>query len=165
MLRGAQWDPGASCACCLLVRGALTGSASRAHGSTLPPCPGAPLLQQPLLVQLPPPFILLAFHVLMFSVLIVIFLSYPLSLISFLIKNTCVLGFSWWINGKESTCPCRKGRFNRWIRKIPWRRKWQPTPVFLPGKSHGQRKLQKSQTQLSDWTTITTKLIMLHLPV
>ena len=26
-------------------------------------------------------------------------------------------------------------------RKVPWRRKWQPTPVFLPGKSHGQRRL------------------------
>ena len=32
-------------------------------------------------------------------------------------------------------------RFNSWIRKIPWRRKWQPTTVFLPGKSHGQRSL------------------------
>ena len=32
-------------------------------------------------------------------------------------------------------------RFNPCIRKIPWRRKWQPTPVFLPGKSHGQRSL------------------------
>jgi len=28
-----------------------------------------------------------------------------------------------------------------WIRKIPWRRAWQPTPVFLPGESHGQRSL------------------------
>ena len=28
-----------------------------------------------------------------------------------------------------------------WVRKIPWRRKWQPTPVFLPGKSHGRRSL------------------------
>ena len=32
-------------------------------------------------------------------------------------------------------------RFHPWVRKIPWRRKWQPTPVFLPGKSHGQRSL------------------------
>ena len=29
--------------------------------------------------------------------------------------------------------------FNPWVRKITWTRKWQPTPVFLPGKSHGQR--------------------------
>ena len=28
--------------------------------------------------------------------------------------------------------------FDPWVRKIPWRRAWQPTPVFLPGKSHGQ---------------------------
>ena len=28
-----------------------------------------------------------------------------------------------------------------WVRKIPWRRKWQPTPVFMPGKSHGPRIL------------------------
>ena len=31
--------------------------------------------------------------------------------------------------------------FDSWIRKIPWRKKWQHTPVFLPGKSHGQRSL------------------------
>ena len=44
-------------------------------------------------------------------------------------------------SGKESTCQCRRHKFNPWIRKIPWRRKWKPTPVFLPGKSHGQRHL------------------------
>ena len=32
-------------------------------------------------------------------------------------------------------------RLDPWVRKIPWRRKWQPTPVFLPGESHGQRSL------------------------
>ena len=36
---------------------------------------------------------------------------------------------------------CRRPRFDPWDRKIPWRRKWQPTPVFLPRKSHGQRSL------------------------
>ena len=46
--------------------------------------------------------------------------------------------------GKESTCQCRRRRrcgFNPWVGKIPWRRKWQLTSVFLPGKSHGQRSL------------------------
>ena len=33
------------------------------------------------------------------------------------------------------------GEFDPWVRKIPWKRKWQPTPVFLPGKSHGWRSL------------------------
>ena len=46
-----------------------------------------------------------------------------------------------WLSGKESACQCRRLGFHPWIRKIPWRRKWQPTPVFLPKKSHGQRSL------------------------
>ena len=36
---------------------------------------------------------------------------------------------------------CGRPRFDPWIGKIPWRRAWQPTPVFLPGESHGQRNL------------------------
>ena len=50
----------------------------------------------------------------------------------------------WRLSGKESACQCRYHRrpgFNSWVRKIPWRRKWQPTPVFLPGESYGQRSL------------------------
>ena len=49
-----------------------------------------------------------------------------------------------WHRGKESACQCRRHRrlgFNPWVRKIPWSRKWQPTPVFAPGKSHGQKSL------------------------
>ena len=45
-------------------------------------------------------------------------------------------------SGKESACQCRrpKGlRFDPWVRKIPWRRAWQPLPVFTPGKSHEQK--------------------------
>jgi len=34
---------------------------------------------------------------------------------------------------------CRRHRFDSWVRKILWSRKWKPTPVFLPGKFHGQR--------------------------
>ena len=36
---------------------------------------------------------------------------------------------------------CRRTRFNHWVGKILWRRKWQPTPVPLPGKSHGWRSV------------------------
>ena len=46
-----------------------------------------------------------------------------------------------WLSGKESACQCRRPGFNHWAGKIPWRRKWQPTRVFLPGKSSGQRRL------------------------
>jgi len=45
-------------------------------------------------------------------------------------------------HGKESTCQAGDSAFNPWVRKIPWRRKQQPTPVFLPGESHGQRSLE-----------------------
>ena len=49
-----------------------------------------------------------------------------------------------WLSGKEPACQCRRQKrcgFDPWLRKIPWRRKWQPIPVFLPGESHGQRSL------------------------
>ena len=49
------------------------------------------------------------------------------------IPNT---GLPWWISGKEFPCQCRRLRFDPWSGKIPWRRKWQPTPVFFPVKSH-----------------------------
>ena len=51
------------------------------------------------------------------------------------------MGLPWWLSGKEFACQCRRLGFHPWIRKIPWRRKWQSTPVFLPKKSHGQRSL------------------------
>ena len=46
--------------------------------------------------------------------------------------------------GKESACNAgdlQKHRSNPWVRKDPWRKKWQPIPLFLPGKSHGQWSL------------------------
>ena len=52
-----------------------------------------------------------------------------------------LLGLLWWLRGKELACQCRKCGFNPWVGKAPWRRKWQPTSVFLPGQSHGQRSL------------------------
>ena len=50
-------------------------------------------------------------------------------------------------SGKELTCQSRRGRFNHWVGKIPWRRKWQLTPVLLPDESRGQ----KSQVGYSPW--------------
>jgi len=44
-------------------------------------------------------------------------------------------------DGKSLCQQCRRPYLDPWIGKIPWRRKWQPTPVLLPGKSHGQRSL------------------------
>ena len=46
-----------------------------------------------------------------------------------------------WLSGKESTCQCRRCGYDPWVRKISWKRKWQPSRVFLPGKSCGLRSL------------------------
>ena len=53
-------------------------------------------------------------------------------------------GLPKWLSSKESACQCRRWRrrrFSPYVRKIPWLRKWQPTPIFLPGKLHGHRSL------------------------
>ena len=50
-------------------------------------------------------------------------------------------GFPGGASDRKSACQCRRCRFNPWVGKIPWRRNWQPTPVCLPGKFHGQRSL------------------------
>ena len=50
-------------------------------------------------------------------------------------------GLPWWFSDKESACQCRKRGLDPWVRKIPFRRKWQPTLVFLPGEAQGQRSL------------------------
>ena len=68
-----------------------------------------------------------------------------------------LMGLPRWLSGKEAICKCRRHGFSPWVRKIPWRRKWQPTPVFSPGESHGQRSpagytvhgVAKRQTGLS----------------
>ena len=52
-----------------------------------------------------------------------------------------LIGLPRWLSGKESTCQCKRQGFDLWVGKIPWRRKWQHNPAFLPGKSHGQRSL------------------------
>ena len=51
-----------------------------------------------------------------------------MSLTSFYL-HALIIGLLWWISGKESACQCRRHRFDPWVRKMPWRRKWQPTPV------------------------------------
>ena len=68
---------------------------------------------------------------------------------------------SQWLSGKESVCQCKRRRslgFNPWVGRSPWRRKWQFTPVFLPGEYCGQRSLARcgllgSQRMGRDLTT------------
>ena len=73
-----------------------------------------------------------------------------------IIYCTYWFGLPWWLSSKESACQWRNRGFDPWFGEIPWSRKWQPIPVFLPGKSNEQKSLgaivheSQSWTQLSD---------------
>ena len=72
-----------------------------------------------------------------------------------------IMSFMGGASGKESTCQCRRHKrwgFNSWVRMIPWRRAWSPTPVFLPGETHGQRRL--AGYSLKSWTWL--KRLSMH---
>ena len=69
-------------------------------------------------------------------------------------------------SGKESVCQCRRlerCRFDPWVGKIPWRWKWQPTPVLLPGESHGQKSLAGNGPQ-GHKESDTTEWLHTHVP-
>ena len=76
-------------------------------------------------------------------------------------------GFTW-CRGKESAYWYRRHwrhRFDSWVRKTPWRRKWQSTPVFLLGKSHGQKSLRgyspwgRKEPDTAEW--LSTLILLL----
>ena len=89
--------------------------------------------------------------------------------------NTCNYCLPRWRSGKESACQCRRHerhRFNPWVGKIPWSRKWHPAPVFLSRKFHGQRSLvvyspgvTKSWTQLSMHRQIIMYILRMAVPM
>ena len=71
-------------------------------------------------------------------------------------------GLPWWLCSKAYSCnagdhlQCRRRGFDLWVRKIPWRRKWELTLVFLPGKFHGQRSLAVyCPWHLKTWTWLS----------
>ena len=79
-------------------------------------------------------------------------------------------------SGKEPACQCRRGkryRVDPWVGKFPWRKAWQPTPVFLRGESHGQRGLAgyivhaitRSQTQPKHLSTHVHMWVIDPMPV
>ena len=76
---------------------------------------------------------------------------------SLLVNSTIVIVL--WLPGKESTCQCRRFKFDPWVRKIPWKRKCPLIPVFLPWKFHGQRNpagyspWSHKETDTTDWAT------------
>ena len=88
--------------------------------------------------------------------------SYGSSIFNFVRSPHTVFWAQWW----RIHLWCRRHRrqgFNPWVRKIPWRRAWQPTPVFLPGESYGQGAwrlqstgLQRLRQAWSDWACMDT---------
>ena len=80
-----------------------------------------------------------------------------------------LFSFSGGASCKEPSCKCRRQRrcrFDPWVRKVPWRREWQPTLGFLPGESHGERSLEATVHRATkSWTRLkqlSTHDIQLH---
>ena len=63
------------------------------------------------------------------------------TLLLYLTYKHVISGFPGSSDSKESACNAGDPGFNPWVRKIPWRREWLPTPIFLPVKSHRERSL------------------------
>ena len=73
-------------------------------------------------------------------------------------KSRLLPGLSRWLSGRIHL-QCRRHRFDPSVRNIPWKRKWQPTLVFLPGKSHRQRSLAGYSPQGRTWLNDQTALL------
>ena len=107
-----------------------------------------------------------------FCFLAVIFTSYCASIccLLFCAVKMSHQGLPQGLSSKESTCNAGEVGLIPGSGRFPWRRKWLPTPVLLPGKSHGQRTLvgyshgpAKSPTRLSNWACIFWKVKKVYL--
>ena len=70
------------------------------------------------------------------------------------------MGLPWWLRWYRICLECRRPEFSPWLGKIPWRREWLPTPVFLPEKSHEQRSLMGYSTWDHKEADMTELLIL-----
>ena len=77
------------------------------------------------------------------------------------IKGAETDGFPGDSDNKRILLQCRRPGFNFWVGRFPWRREWKPTPVFLPGKFHGQKSLARyspwcrKELDMNEWLTLT----------
>ena len=85
--------------------------------------------------------------------------SHVLYILNYQLLSVTLSLLPWWLRRLSVCLQCRRPGFNPWIGKISWRRKWQPTPVLLPGESQGWRSLigyspwgRKESIRLSDFT-------------
>ena len=76
----------------------------------------------------------------------------------------CSVFLPWWLSQSGVCLPRGRPGFTPWVGKIPWRRKWQPTPVFLPGEAHGQASLMDyspwghRDSDRTEWQTLSSGL-------
>ena len=70
----------------------------------------------------------------------------------FYLRILYLLGVPRWLSGKEATCNAGDVGSTPWWGRPPWSSKWQPTPLFLPGKSHGLRSHSPLGPKESDMT-------------
>ena len=95
-------------------------------------------------------------------------ISFPVSYLFLIIavtKKFLVLfrGFQrlpWWLRWYRIHLQCGRHRFDPWVQNISWRRNWQPIPVSLPGKFHGQRSLAGSSPWSSKQSDMTEQLTL-----
>ena len=71
---------------------------------------------------------------------LLLWLSLPTSILTLSYFLGGCTGLPWWLRWERICLQCRRPGFNPWFRKIPWRREWLPTPVFLPGEFHEQSR-------------------------
>ena len=80
----------------------------------------------------------------------------------------------WWLRWWSVCLQCGRPRLHPWVGKIPWRRKWQPTPVLLPGKSHkhstqGRKRVRKAEQlhihSVQGGVSLTALVAFLKLPI
>ena len=86
-------------------------------------------------------------------------------------------GIPRWLSSKASAYQCRRLSFDPWVGNIAWKRKWQPTPIFLPGKSQRQKSLAGyslwscKKSSITEWlsthaqgTSLAVQWLRLHAP-
>ena len=88
-----------------------------------------------------------------------LYVCIPYAYMCFFVHECLHVGFPGGSDGKQSACNVGRPGLDHWVGKIHWRRAWQPTPVFLPGESHGQRSLVGyspwGRRVWDDWATNT----------
>ena len=84
------------------------------------------------------------------------------------IVSSLAFGLAWWLRWYRIHLQCPRPKLNFWVMKIPWRREWLPTPVFLTGEFHGQRRLGGyspwggKESDKTEWLILSLSLLLIE---